>query len=175
MVPAFRLPRQTIDFNRLAAHQLRPMDAVYGTSVSVGGDERLAARTLRLRPWSDPGGTRLIRRCGALLVAGGQTLLRRNGDYIEMSAPAELAGLLEVRGLGIVRVPKVATAPLRLVFDLMPPDQIEAAARAAPRHAAGRRGSAAGAGAQAASAAARVRLALKSPGAPLVAGALAPS
>ncbi len=34
------------------------------------------------------------------------------------SAPAALAGLLEVRGLGIFRLPHLASAPLRLVVSL---------------------------------------------------------
>jgi HPr kinase/phosphorylase len=170
MVPAFRVPRQAIDFNHLAAHQHRPMDPVYGTSVSVGGDGVL------LRGPSGCGKSDLALRLiadGALLVADDQTLLHRSGETLEMSAPAELAGLLEVRGLGIVRVPHVKTAPLRLVFDLVPKEEIERLPE--PRFVAfdGVTVPLLALAPEAASAAARVRLALKSLAGALVAGALA--
>jgi HPr kinase/phosphorylase len=172
MVPAFRVPRQTIDFNRLAAHQLRPMEPVYGTSVSVGGDGVL------LRGPSGCGKSDLALRLiadGALLVADDQTLLHRNGDTLEMSAPAELAGLLEVRGLGIVRVPHVDNTPLRLVFDLLPMGEIERLPE--PRFVTfdGVAVPLLALAPEAASAAARVRLALRSLAGAVVAGALAPS
>ena len=59
------------------------------------------------------------------LVADDQTELRRDGDDIIMSAPATIAGQMEVRGIGIVPVPSVASAPLRLVVDLLPSAEIE--------------------------------------------------
>jgi serine kinase of HPr protein (carbohydrate metabolism regulator) len=62
---------------------------------------------------------------GARLVADDQTELRREGDDITMSAPATIAGQMEVRGLGIIALPTVASAPLRLVVDLMPSVEIE--------------------------------------------------
>ncbi|HLI21784.1 MAG TPA: HPr kinase/phosphatase C-terminal domain-containing protein [Stellaceae bacterium] len=62
---------------------------------------------------------------GARLVADDQTELRRVGDDITMSAPAPIAGQIEVRGLGIVALPSLASAPLRLVVDLMPAEEIE--------------------------------------------------
>jgi serine kinase of HPr protein (carbohydrate metabolism regulator) len=42
-----------------------------------------------------------------------------------MSAPATIAGRIEVRGLGIMPVPSIASARLRLVVDLVPADAIE--------------------------------------------------
>ena len=42
-----------------------------------------------------------------------------------MSAPATIAGQMEVRGLGILSMPSVAAAPLRLVVDLVPPGSTE--------------------------------------------------
>ncbi len=91
------------------------MIRVHGTSVSVGGEGIL------LRGPSGAGKSDLALRLideGAKLVADDQTELHRAGDTLEMTAPAALAGLLEVRGLGIARVPHVARAPLRLVVDL---------------------------------------------------------
>lgn len=48
----------------------------------------------------------------------------RDGRLIA-SAPSAIAGLIEVRGLGILRVGAMAEAPLDLVVDLVPPDGIE--------------------------------------------------
>jgi serine kinase of HPr protein (carbohydrate metabolism regulator) len=42
-----------------------------------------------------------------------------------MSAPATIAGQMEVRGIGILRLPSVAAAPLRLVVDLVPADAVD--------------------------------------------------
>lgn len=58
-------------------------------------------------------------------MADDQTELRREGEDIIMSAPATIAGQIEVRGLGIVSVPSIASARLRLVVDLMPSAEIE--------------------------------------------------
>jgi HPr kinase/phosphorylase len=62
---------------------------------------------------------------GAKLVADDQTELQRSNDGLLARAPAGLAGLLEVRGLGIVRPPSVASARLGLVVDLVPAGQVE--------------------------------------------------
>jgi HPr kinase/phosphorylase len=45
---------------------------------------------------------------GALLVADDQVSLERAGDRLLAGCPTALAGLLEVRGLGILPVPSVA-------------------------------------------------------------------
>lgn len=67
---------------------------------------------------------RLIDR-GALLVADDQTQLHLDGSDICMTAPAAIAGQIEIRGLGIMRAPFVAAAPLRLVVDLVAAADIE--------------------------------------------------
>jgi HPr kinase/phosphorylase len=59
------------------------------------------------------------------LVADDQVLLARENGTIAGSAPATLAGLLEVRGVGIVPVPHLASAPIRLVIDLVPFADVE--------------------------------------------------
>jgi serine kinase of HPr protein (carbohydrate metabolism regulator) len=98
------------------------MIRVYGTSVALGGEGIL------LRGPSGCGKSDLALRLidqGARLVADDQTELQLDGDDIAMTAPAAIAGRIEVRGLGIVSVPSTATAPLRLVVDLVPAAQIE--------------------------------------------------
>jgi HPr kinase/phosphorylase len=62
---------------------------------------------------------------GARLVADDQAELRRAGDQIMVSAPATIAGLMEVRGIGIVEVAPVAMAPLVLLVDLVPSAEVE--------------------------------------------------
>lgn len=98
------------------------MIRVHGTAIALGGDGIL------LRGPSGAGKSDLALRLidqGARLVADDQTELQREGDDIIMKAPASIAGRIEVRGLGIVDVPHLASAPLRLVVDLMPPQEIE--------------------------------------------------
>jgi serine kinase of HPr protein (carbohydrate metabolism regulator) len=98
------------------------MIRVHGTSVALGGDGIL------LRGPSGSGKSDLALRLidqGGRLVADDQTELRLSGDDVLMAAPATIAGRMEVRGIGILRVPAVAAAPLRLVVDLVPSTAIE--------------------------------------------------
>lgn len=68
---------------------------------------------------------RLIDR-GARLVADDRVDLdRRACGGLRARPPAALAGLIEVRGLGILRVPFVAEARIALIVDLMPREQVE--------------------------------------------------
>lgn len=57
---------------------------------------------------------------GALLVADDRVALAADESRLLASAPPRIAGLLEVRGLGILRLPHAAAARLRLVADLVP-------------------------------------------------------
>ncbi len=66
---------------------------------------------------------RLIDR-GAKLIADDRVDLVRHGDRVTLSAPARIAGLLELRGLGIVKFPSVE-GPLSLAIELVPPGQVE--------------------------------------------------
>ena len=67
---------------------------------------------------------RLIDR-GARLVADDRTdLLRRDGELFA-SAPQTIAGRIEVRGLGILAVPAVAEARVRLAIELVEPALVE--------------------------------------------------
>ena len=54
------------------------------------------------------------------LVADDQVLLSRAGGVVTGTAPAVLAGLLEVRGVGVVPVVPQPSARLRMVIELVP-------------------------------------------------------
>lgn len=58
------------------------------------------------------------------LVADDRVLLRVEGDGLFARAPEAIAGLLEVRGFGLVRFPSLAEARLGLVLDLLPQSAI---------------------------------------------------
>ncbi len=64
---------------------------------------------------------RLVDR-GWRLVADDRVVLARHGDALWAAAPATLAGLLEVRGVGIVAEP-TAPAPVALAIDLAAPPE----------------------------------------------------
>jgi serine kinase of HPr protein (carbohydrate metabolism regulator) len=95
---------------------------VHGTTVEIAG----AGILLRGAPGSGKSdlALRLI-DAGARLVADDRTLLRRDGDRLIAAAPESIAGRLEVRGVGILTMPSVTQAVLRLVVDLVAPDAVE--------------------------------------------------
>jgi serine kinase of HPr protein (carbohydrate metabolism regulator) len=95
---------------------------VHATTVAIGG------RAALLRGPSGSGKSDLALRlidAGARLVADDRSELRREGDSILVCAPATIAGLVEARGIGILRVDSVALARLSLIVDLVAPDAIE--------------------------------------------------
>lgn len=59
---------------------------------------------------------------GAELVADDQVRLTPRGDDLWMSAPEATRGLIESRGLGLLRCPACGPVPLRIVLDL---DRVE--------------------------------------------------
>lgn len=97
---------------------------------------------------------------GATLVADDQTGLCAEGTRLFACAPAAIAGMIEARGVGIVRLPHRDRVPLALVIDLVPVAEIERLPE--PGHAAllGLRIPRLALAAFEASAAAKVRLAL---------------
>ncbi|MBP2300471.1 serine kinase of HPr protein (carbohydrate metabolism regulator) [Azospirillum picis] len=62
---------------------------------------------------------------GARLVADDRVVLRADAGRLTASAPPALAGLLEVRGVGILPVPAAPSAAVGLVVDLVPRDAVE--------------------------------------------------
>ena len=71
---------------------------------------------------------RLIDR-GAALIADDQVALTHDGGCLRASPPPPIAGLIEVRGVGIVPEPHVAGVPVALLVELgAPPERMPAAA-----------------------------------------------
>lgn len=62
---------------------------------------------------------------GAVLVADDQVALKRDGDAVVASAPDSLSGLIEARGVGLLRLPAAAEVRLALVVDLVEAPTIE--------------------------------------------------
>src|SRR5215467_6063713 len=65
---------------------------------------------------------------GWRLVADDQTELSREGKRLFATAPARIAGMIEARGIGIVKVARdqfVRRAPVALLVDLAHPERIE--------------------------------------------------
>ncbi len=65
---------------------------------------------------------------GARLIADDQTHLSKKGRTLIASPPPVLAGMIEVRGIGIVKLPRqrlLAAARLALLVDLVRPDAVE--------------------------------------------------
>jgi HPr kinase/phosphorylase len=115
--------RVGIDSGARAQHPRHTMLRIYGTCVALSGLGVL------LRGPSGSGKSDLALR----LIDGGAKLVA--DDHVELSldaagrvmarVPKPLAGLLEVRGIGILRMDAVRTAPIGLVVDLTPDDQVE--------------------------------------------------
>ena len=87
---------------------------LHGTAVSLGGKGVLLLGKSG-RGKSDLA-LQMIDR-GGVLIADDQVCLRRAGDRLIAEAPSKLAGLIEVRGLGIMRLPH-ETHALDLAVDL---------------------------------------------------------
>lgn len=88
-------------------------------------------RAVLLRGPSGAGKSDLALRlieAGGRLVADDQTRLTRSGGTLIATAPTTLAGLIEVRGVGIAKLARgqvLVRAPLSLLVDLVPADRIE--------------------------------------------------
>ncbi|QFT57808.1 HPr kinase/phosphorylase [Sulfitobacter sp. THAF37] len=55
---------------------------------------------------------------GADLVADDRTRVVREGDNVIAQAPETISGLIEARGVGILRLPSAGPTPLALVVDM---------------------------------------------------------
>ena len=55
---------------------------------------------------------------GFTLVSDDQTIIKREGDRLMASPPSQLAGKLEIRGIGIVDMPHESGVPVALMVEL---------------------------------------------------------
>ena len=95
---------------------------VHATAVAIGG------RAVLLRGPSGSGKSDLALRlidAGARLVSDDQTRIWRNGNVLMTRAPKPIAGLIEVRGVGIVRLEPLPMARLALIADLVAVQHVE--------------------------------------------------
>jgi HPr kinase/phosphorylase len=95
---------------------------MHATTVAIAG------RAVLLRGPSGSGKSDLALRlidAGARLVADDQSRLWRDGDAVMVGAPAPIAGLIEARGIGILRVDPLPEARLALIAELVAPDRVE--------------------------------------------------
>ncbi len=103
---------------------------VHGTAVALGGRAALlrgasgsGKSDLALRAVSTP--TRCLVEASFELVADDQVVIRTAERELTVSPPDRLRGLIEVRGLGIFKVPHRAEARLSLLVDLVGPNEVE--------------------------------------------------
>ena len=82
--------------------------AIEGRAVLVSGPSGAGKSDLALR---------LIDR-GFTLVSDDQTIVRKENGQLIASAPATIAGKLEIRGVGIVDMETVGNVPVALVVEL---------------------------------------------------------
>jgi serine kinase of HPr protein (carbohydrate metabolism regulator) len=90
-------------------------ETIHASSVAIGG------RAVLIGGLSGSGKSdlalRLIDR-GAVLVSDDYTLVRRSSSGLTACAAPNIAGKMEVRGLGIVEMPTAGEVPVALFVDL---------------------------------------------------------
>jgi serine kinase of HPr protein (carbohydrate metabolism regulator) len=82
--------------------------ALDGRAVLISGPSGAGKSDLALR---------LLDR-GFTLVSDDQTLVRRDGDRLIATAPPNIAGKLEIRGIGIVEMERLSDVPVALIVEL---------------------------------------------------------
>lgn len=99
----------TIPESRLSAETVHASTvAMDGRAVLISGPSGSGKSDLTLR---------LLDR-GFTLVSDDQTLVRKEGDRLVASAPPNIAGKLEIRGIGIVDMDSVGNVPVALLVEL---------------------------------------------------------
>jgi|SRR6476661_4253789 serine kinase of HPr protein (carbohydrate metabolism regulator) len=97
--PGARLSAETIHASTVAAE---------GRAVVISGPSGAGKSDLALR---------MLDR-GFTLVSDDQTTIRRDGDRLIASAPPNIAGKLEIRGVGIVDMDVLKDVPIALFVEL---------------------------------------------------------
>jgi serine kinase of HPr protein (carbohydrate metabolism regulator) len=82
--------------------------AIDGRAVLITGPSGAGKSDLALR---------LLDR-GFTLVSDDQTIVKRDGNRLLASAPPNIAGKLEIRGIGIVDMERVENVPVALIVEL---------------------------------------------------------
>ncbi len=95
----------------------RPLsgESIHATTVAIGD------RAVLIMGPSGSGKSDLALRLldrGFALVSDDQTLVRREGERLLASAPPQIAGKLEVRGIGIVEMNTASDVPVALLVEL---------------------------------------------------------
>lgn len=97
------------------AHRPLSAESVHATTVAIGG------RAVLITGPSGAGKSDLALRLldrGFTLVSDDRTVVRRSGGRLIASAPPQIAGKLEVRGIGIVEMEAAGDIPVALVVEL---------------------------------------------------------
>lgn len=98
------------------AHRPLSAESVHATTVAIGG------RAVLITGPSGAGKSDLALRLldrGFTLVSDDQTIVRRDGDRLIASAPPQIAGKMEIRGIGIVDMDAVSDVRVALLVELM--------------------------------------------------------
>lgn len=91
-------------------------ETVHASTVAIDG------RALLITGPSGSGKSDLALRLldrGFMLVSDDQTIVRREGDRLIASAPSNIAGKLEIRGIGIVDMDHAGDMPVALLVELI--------------------------------------------------------
>lgn len=99
---------------------------VHGTAVSIEAQGNFNGILIRGEAGSGKSDLALrLMDQGALLIADDRCDLDIRDDQVIVSAPDTISGLLEVRGLGIVKIGAEPCLPINLIVDLVNPEDIE--------------------------------------------------
>ena len=93
------------------------MFMIHSTAISLNGDGIL------IKGPSGSGKTDLALRLiesGGKLISDDQVIIKKKAERLFLSSPKELNGLMQLSGIGIVKVDYVQNIPLELVVKLQP-------------------------------------------------------
>ncbi len=99
----------------MSARRTLSGESIHATTVAI--DSRAVLITGPSGSGKSDLALRLLDR-GFILVSDDQTLVRREGDRLLASPPLQIAGKLEVRGIGIVEMETASDVPVALLVEL---------------------------------------------------------